>query len=90
MDLSGMQVHHGLATMAGLGSIGVALFDRFCRRELTAGEGKGRGGLGGSSRWRRGSGVGWATVDQGGGRSFLTGQHLDHREKKIGAGLDAV
>jgi hypothetical protein len=47
MDLSGMQVHHGLATMAGLGSAGVALFDRFCRQELTAGEGKGRGGLGG-------------------------------------------
>jgi hypothetical protein len=38
-----MPVHHGLATMAGLGLIGVMLFGRFGRRDLDAMKGKGRG-----------------------------------------------
>jgi hypothetical protein len=40
MDLNGMQVHHGLATMAGLGLIGVMPFGCFGRRELAAAKGK--------------------------------------------------
>jgi hypothetical protein len=43
MDLNGMSVHHGLATMGGLGLIGVMPFGRFGRRELAAMKGKGRG-----------------------------------------------
>jgi hypothetical protein len=33
---------------------------------------------------------GRATVDQGGGRSFSMGQRLEHRERELGMGLDAV
>jgi hypothetical protein len=43
MDLNGMPVHHGLATMAGLELAGVMLFGRFRRQELTATKGKRRG-----------------------------------------------
>jgi hypothetical protein len=43
MDLNGMPVHHGLATMAGLGLTRVMSFGRFGRRELAATKGKGRG-----------------------------------------------
>jgi hypothetical protein len=43
MDLNGMPVHHGLATMGGLGLIGVMPFGRFGRLELAAMKGKGRG-----------------------------------------------
>jgi hypothetical protein len=43
MDLNGMPVHHGLATMAGLGLTEVMSFDWFGRRELAATKGKGRG-----------------------------------------------
>jgi hypothetical protein len=43
MDLNGMPVHHGLATMAGLGLTGIMLFGRFGRREIAAMKGKGRG-----------------------------------------------
>jgi hypothetical protein len=43
MDLGGLPVHHGLATMAGLGLPGAALFGCFGRRELAATKGKGRG-----------------------------------------------
>jgi hypothetical protein len=43
MHLNGMPVHHGLATMAGLGLHGVVSFGCFGRRELAATKGKGRG-----------------------------------------------
>jgi hypothetical protein len=43
MNLNGMPVHHGLATMADLGLTRVMSFDRFSRRELAATKGKGRG-----------------------------------------------
>jgi hypothetical protein len=43
MDLNGMPVHHGLATMAGLGLARVMPFGRFSRWELAATKGKGRG-----------------------------------------------
>jgi hypothetical protein len=33
---------------------------------------------------------GRATVDRGGGRSFLMGQCLEHGERELGVGLDAV
>jgi hypothetical protein len=40
MDLGGLPVHHGLATMAGLGLTGPTPFGCFDRRELTAMKGK--------------------------------------------------
>jgi hypothetical protein len=43
MDLGGLPVHHGLATMAGLGLTGPTPFGCFDRRELTVMKGKGRG-----------------------------------------------
>jgi hypothetical protein len=43
MDLNGMPVHHGLATMDGLGLTGVVSFGHFGRWELVAMKGKGRG-----------------------------------------------
>jgi hypothetical protein len=43
MGLNGTPVHHGLATMGGLGLAGVMSFGRFGQRELTAMKGKGRG-----------------------------------------------
>jgi hypothetical protein len=43
LDLNGMSVHHGLATMAGLGLARVMPFSRFSRWELAAMKGKGRG-----------------------------------------------
>jgi hypothetical protein len=33
---------------------------------------------------------GRATLDRGGGRSFPMGQHLEHGERELGVGLDAV
>jgi hypothetical protein len=43
MDLNGMPVHHGLATMDGLGLTGVMSFGHCGRWELTMTKGKGRG-----------------------------------------------
>jgi hypothetical protein len=43
MDLNGMSVHHGLATMVGLGLTGFMPFSCFDRQELAAMKGKGRG-----------------------------------------------
>jgi hypothetical protein len=43
MDLNGMSVYHGLATMASLGLTEVMSFGCFSRWELTAMKGKGRG-----------------------------------------------
>jgi hypothetical protein len=43
MDLGGLLVHHGKATMAGLGLAGAAPFGCSSRRELAATKGKGRG-----------------------------------------------
>jgi uncharacterized protein YgfB (UPF0149 family) len=37
MDLGGLLVHYGLATMSGLGLAGVKLFGRSSRRELATG-----------------------------------------------------
>jgi hypothetical protein len=48
MDLGGLPVHHGLATMAGLGLTGAVSFGCSGRRELAATKGKGRGGQRGS------------------------------------------
>jgi hypothetical protein len=42
MELNGMPVHHGLATMAGLQLTEVMSFGHFSRRELTVMKGKGR------------------------------------------------
>jgi hypothetical protein len=43
MDLGGLPVHHGLATMVGLGLTGAASFGCSGRRELVVTKGKGRG-----------------------------------------------
>ena len=34
--------------------------------------------------------LGRATVDRGGGGNFSMGQRLEHGERELGAGLDAV
>jgi hypothetical protein len=43
MDLGGLPVHHGLATMAGLGLAGAPPFGCSGRWELAVTKGKGRG-----------------------------------------------
>jgi hypothetical protein len=45
MDLCGVPVHHGLATMADLGLTRAAPFGRSDRRELTVGEENEEGGV---------------------------------------------